>query len=281
MLDVNVGLPTIDQEAAMKAAVAAAEQSSDLPLSIDSDSRSVLESGLCAVTGIPLINSFTARDDSLYPGLALAKLHGAAAAVLPIDANGLPEKAEERIDVIRNILSAADSLGFPRNALIVDGLTLAAGADMNATAATLAVLAFLRDEGITSMLGVSNISHGMPARALLNRTFLAMAVSSGLDSAIMNPLDPWMMETLAASELLSGRDPRGSRFLTGAPGFLSSRQSREPAADTSRPPEKTEAAFLPEGPYRDLGTAIIEGDSNRAGSLAGRILDRGASLFQW
>lgn len=277
VLDVNVGLPTIDQEAAMKAAVAAAEQSSDLPLSIDSDSRSVLESGLCAVTGIPLINSFTARDDSLYPGLALAKLHGAAAAVLPIDGNGLPERAEERIDVIRSILAAADSLGFPRNALIVDGLTLAAGADMNAPAATLEVLSFLRDEGITSMLGVSNISHGMPARALLNRTFLAMAVSSGLDSAILNPLDPWMMETLAASELLSGRDSRGSRFIAGAQGFLSSRPSPGPAADTPRSPEQKEAALLPEGPYRDMGSAILEGDALRAGSLAGHLLDGGAS----
>ena len=104
-----------------------------------------------------------------------------------------------------------------------------------------------------------------------------MAVSSGLDSAIMNPLDPWLMETLAASELLSGRDPRGSRFIGGAPGFFSSRQPSGPAADTPRSPEKNEAALLPEGPYRDLGTAILEGDGFRSGSLAGRLLDGGAS----
>jgi 5-methyltetrahydrofolate--homocysteine methyltransferase len=93
----------------------------------------------------------------------------------------------------------------------------------------------------------------------------------------MNPLDPWMMETLAASELLSGRDPGGSRFIAGAQGFLSSRRSPGAAAESPRSPEKKEAALLPEGPYRNLGTAILEGDALRAGSLAGLLLDEGAS----
>lgn len=264
VLDVNVGLPTIDQEKAMETAVTIAEQSSELPLSIDSDSRTVLEAGLAAVTGIPLINSFTAKENSLYPGLALAKLHGAVAAILPMDEKGLPESAEERIAVIRRVLAAADSLSFPRNALVVDGLTMATGADMKAPAVTLEVLKFLADEGITSMLGVSNISHGMPARPLLNRTFLAMAMASGLGAAIMDPLDTPMMESVAAAALLTGRDPMGTRYISLSKKFSA------PSKDEGQP-----ADGLPEGPFNALGLAVLQGDKPRAESVAEGLLDGG------
>lgn len=271
LLDVNVGVPSIDQEEAMAAAVAAAEQSSDLPLSIDSDSISVIEAGLRTAAGIPLINSFTAREDSLYPGLALASVHGAAAAVLPIDEAGLPETAHERIAVIKKIFAAADSLGFPRRGLIIDGLALAAGADLDAARSTLEVLAFLREEGMTSMLGVSNISHGMPARGLLNRTFLAMAIASGLSAAIMDPADPRMMESAAAAELLTGLDPKGGRFIAASKNFIS---SRLPAAEenASAPAEQKEIYPLAESPYRLLGEAVMEGDSKKAALAAGELL---------
>ena len=265
VLDVNVGLPAIDQESAMASAVEAAEQSSGLPISIDSDGLSVLRSGLSAVTGIPLINSFTARENSLFPGLALAARHGAAAVVLPMDEDGLPETPAGRKAVIKKILSAADSCGFPREGLVIDGLTLAVGADSSAPAATLETISFLRDEGITSVLGLSNISHGMPSRPLLNRTFLAMAVAAGLSSAILNPLDGDMMETVAASEVLAGRDPGGARFISASPGFSSSRGDRQkgyapPAADTE--------ASLPEGPFLSIGLAILHGDAATAETAA-------------
>lgn len=277
VLDVNVGLPSIDQERAMAEAVAAVEGASDLPLSIDSDSISVIESGLRAAGGIPLINSFTAREDSLFPGLALAGRHGASAAILPIDEEGLPETAAARIAVVRKILAAADSAGFPRNGLVIDGLTLAAGADMGAARSTLEVLAFLREEGITSMLGVSNISHGMPARGLLNRTFLAMAVASGLSAAIMDPTDPWMMESAAASEFLAGLDPRGGKFISAAKNFMTSRPHQAAEAITAAA-FKEEGHLLPEGPYRLLGEAILEGDGFKAESEADRILKNSSPL---
>lgn len=267
VLDVNVGLPTIDQEAVMEAAIAAAEQSSNLPLSIDSDSRSVLESGLSAVTGIPLINSFTGREDSLFHGLALAKRHGAAAVVLPIDEDGLSGKIEKRISVIRKIISAAEFLGFPREGLVIDGLTLAVGADSAAPATTLATLSFLRDERITSILGVSNISHGMPARSLLNRSFLAMAIAAGLSSAIMNPLDSFMMETLAASELLAGRDPQGSRFIAAASRFTAT-SSPAPATVPGEMGKREDGVGLPKNFYRPIVDAILHGDGHLAKGLA-------------
>lgn len=269
VLDVNVGLPSIDQEGAMAEAVAAVQQASDLPLSIDSDSLSVIEAGLRATAGIPLINSFTAREDSLRPGLALAALHGAAAAVLPMDEEGLPETLDARIAVIKKVLAAADEEGFPRRGLVIDGLTLAAGADLDAARSTLVTLAFLRDEGVTSMLGVSNISHGMPARGLLNRTFLAMAMASGLSSAIMDPTDKQMMETAVASELLAGLDPKGARFISVSKNFAppySPVVPKEPAACAPS------VSFLPEGPYRPLGEAVLEGDSKRAALSAEELL---------
>jgi len=256
----------------MSAAVSAAGQSTPLPLSIDSDSASVLESGLGAVTGIPLINSFTAREDSLFPGLSLAKRHGAAVVVLPIDEDGLPESEEARIRVIRKILESADSLGFPREGLIVDGLTLAVGADHAAPAVTLSALAFLRERGITSVLGVSNVSHGMPARSLLNRTFLAMAVAAGLDAAIMNPLDRSMMETLAAAETLAGRDAGGRRFLGAAASFSMPSETPRPAAKPAGPSAGNEALSV-EAQFLSLSLSILRGDAQQAEMHARELLD--------
>jgi len=277
IIDVNVGLPSIDQSAAMSAAVTAVGQSTSLPVSIDSDSASVLESGLLTVTGIPLINSFTAKEDSLFPGLALAKRHGAVAAVLPLDESGLPESVEARINVIRRILSAADSLDFPREGLVVDGLTLAVGADSAAPAVTLAALSFLREEGITSVLGLSNVSHGMPARSLLNRTFLAMAVAAGLDCAIMNPLDRGMMETLAASEVLAGRDIGGKRFLSAAQSFFAHDTTvSSPRADAREKSAESESLAVA-AEYLPLGLAVLHGDVQQAEEQAQTLLSSGSS----
>lgn len=274
VIDVNVGLPTIDQQAAMAAAVSAAGQSTALPLSIDSDSALVLESGLGAVTGIPLINSFTAREDSLFPGLGLAKRHGAAAVVLPIDENGLPESEEARKRVILKILESADSLGFPREGLIVDGLTLAVGADHAAPAVTLSALTFLREQGIASVLGVSNVSHGMPARSLLNRTFLAMAVAAGLDAAIMNPLDHSMMETLAAAETLAGRDAGGRRFLGAAASFSAPSDAPRPAAHAAGQSAGDETLAV-DPRFLPLALSILRGDAQQAEANAQELLGSG------
>ncbi|MDI9369842.1 MAG: dihydropteroate synthase [Synergistaceae bacterium] len=278
IIDVNVGLPSIDQETAMAAAVTAAGQSTQAPLSIDSDSPSVIEAGLAAVTGIPLLNSFTAKEDVLLPGLALAARHGASVIVLPIDEEGLPESIEARRSVIRKVLRAADSAGFPREGLMIDGLTLAAGADHDAPKVTLDALSYLSDEGIASVLGVSNISHGMPARSLLNRTFTAMAMAAGLDAAIINPLDRSMMEAISASELLAGRDPEGRRFIAASPSFQSraaERQAKEaPAAAKAEETLPVEESMLP------LSLSILRGDEQQAHELAKELLDSGETPLE-
>lgn len=272
VLDVNVGLPTIDQPAAMASAIAAVEQASPLPIAIDSDSRSVLETGLATVTGIPLINSFTAKEAVLRRGLELARRHGAAAVVLPIDEKGIPESEERRKAVIRDILRIADDTGYPRSGLLIDGLALAVGADHAGPAVTLRTISFLRDEGIASLLGLSNISHGMPARPLLNRTYLAMAVAAGLSAAILNPLDSAMMETLSASELLAGGDPGGTRYIAMS-GAMSTTAAPEPsarkkavAASERRDPSDRKAL---------LASAILQGDRDQALATGQDMLDGG------
>ena len=279
VIDVNVGLPGLDQQAAMRAAVAAAGQSTRLPLSIDSDSPSVLEAGLSVATGIPLLNSFTAREEVLLPGLALAARHGASVIVLPIDEYGLPESFKARRSVIRKILRTADSVGFPREGLLVDGLALAAGADQGAPRVTLSALSYLADEGVTSVLGVSNVSHGMPARSLLNRTFTAMAISAGLDVAILNPLDTSMMETVAASELLAGRDREGRRFIASSASFAS---FASPPAEAGR---ESAGAKIPaaeddlqvEPSFEPLALSILRGDEQQAEGCARAMLDAGTA----
>lgn len=269
VLDVNVGLPTINQSAAIVSAIAAVEQTSNLPISIDSDSHTVMESGLTAVTGIPLINSLTARETVLSDGLSLAKRHGASVVVLPMDEEGIPEDGKRRRRIIEKILNMADAVGYPREGLVIDGLALAVGAGHRGPSVTLDTLSFLRDIGVSSLLGVSNVSHGMPGRPLLNRTFLAMAVSVGLSAAILNPLDDAMMETLSASELLAGRDPQGERYLTAM-------ARRTPSVKKGVP---LQGRLEEDVPVADdsalLAAAILRGDGDRAEGTGRRMLSGG------
>ncbi|MDR1648856.1 MAG: homocysteine S-methyltransferase family protein, partial [Synergistaceae bacterium] len=132
LLDINVGLPQIDQIAAMKAAVAAVESASDLPLSIDSDRPDVMEAGLRACTGIPLLNSVTAKSGEVERGIRLARRYGAVLAVLPLNEEGIPETVERRVVLIERVVETADRLGYPRSMLVVDGLCMAVGADAEA-----------------------------------------------------------------------------------------------------------------------------------------------------
>jgi 5-methyltetrahydrofolate--homocysteine methyltransferase len=295
LLDINVGLPGIDQIEAMKQAIAAVESASDLPLSIDSDRADVMEAGLRACTGIPLVNSVTAKAGEVERGIRLAQKYGAVLAVLPLDERGIPETLEERAALVARVAETADRLDYPRSMLVVDGLSMAVGADSGAPTIGLETLRLIRSLSCRTMLGLSNISHGMPARGLINRTWLSMAMAAGLDIAIANPLDRGIAETVVAGNLLRGHD-RNAR------AFLARVQRTEPDPDPSGPApsgrtpsgsalsENEPAAFRPRGIScgpRQGGTAasgttasgtkaaaqaIVRGDADAAGEL-GRVLD--------
>ncbi|MDR1740738.1 MAG: homocysteine S-methyltransferase family protein [Synergistaceae bacterium] len=264
VLDVNVGLPQVDQAETMKRAVAVVESASDLPLSIDSDMPSVMEAGLKACAGIPLLNSVTAKAGEVERGIALAKKYGAILAVLPMDEDGIPDGAEARCAIARRAAETADRLGYPRALLFIDGLCMAVGADINAPSVGLEVLRLIKSLGCRTMLGLSNISHGMPARGVINRTWLAMAMSAGLDAAIANPLGPGIAETIAAGNLLMGHDENAKAFLASAASFSS---SPGVAAD-----EKEKADEQPADAWEALKRAIVRCDPDKAGAI-GRSLD--------
>ncbi len=270
LLDINVGLPGIDQVEVMKKAVAVVEGASDLPLSIDSDRAEVVEAGLRACTGIPLINSVTAKGTEVERGIRLAQRYGAVLAVLPLDEKGIPDGVEGRMALVERTVEVADRMGYPRSMLVVDALCMAVGADASASGVGLATLRRIQELGCCTMLGLSNVSHGMPARGVINRTWLAMAMAAGLNVAIANPLDRGIVETIAAGDLLCGYDKDARKFLSMAGTFVSAPiiakvpKAERGAKDDAEPGTADEWAAL--------RLAIVRGDPDRASSL-GREMD--------
>jgi 5-methyltetrahydrofolate--homocysteine methyltransferase len=210
VLDVNVGVPGVDEPAAMARSARALEAVLAAPLSLDSTSAAALEAGLVVLAGKPLLNSVTGERARLDAILPLAARHGAGVVCLALDETGVKASAEERVAVLRGIVREAERRGVDRENLILDCVTLAASAEQERVPGTLeAIRAVSRELGLPTVLGVSNVSHGLPDRSALNVSFLSMAMAAGLDAAIMNPLDAAMMAAIRASSVLTVRD-RGS-----------------------------------------------------------------------
>jgi len=261
-IDINVSLPQIDGSRAMREAVLAAESATMLPLSLDSDNMDAIEAGLRIASGIPLINSVTAKGESLERGIALAAKYGACLVVLLLDERGILEDADKRISVAKRVCECADALGFPRKRLFFDALTLSVGSDDNAARVTLETVRRIRSLGACSILGISNVSYGLPQRPLINRTFLAMAMAAGLDAVIADPLDSSLMETIAAGNLLVKRDRSATAFIT----FFSHRERKKEE-------KATEKEAIPQDQV--LRAAIIRGEENTASSLASALIESG------
>ncbi|MDR3229964.1 MAG: homocysteine S-methyltransferase family protein [Synergistaceae bacterium] len=279
LLDVNVGLPGLDQIETIKKAIAAVEGASDLPLSIDSDRAEVVEAGLRACTGIPLINSVTAKAGEVERGIRLAQRYGAVLAVLPLDEKGIPEGAEGRMALVERAVSVADRMGYPRSMLVVDALCMAVGADVSAPLAGLETLRRIGELGCCTMLGLSNVSHGIPARGAVNRTWLAMAMGAGLSLVIANALDRGIIETIAIGDLLCGHDKDARKFLSMADTLSTTltapktHGTKEPVKDSGARDAKTEESKTEGGDeWAALRLAVVQGDPDRAADL-GRAMD--------
>ena len=214
VLDVNIGVPGVDEALAMPRAALALENSIAAPLSIDSMDPAAFEGALVALAGKPLLNSVTGAPDKMDEVLPLAARFGAGVVCLAMDETGIKPTAEGRIAVLRRIVEAADRHGVKRENLIADCLTLAVSAEQERVPETLRAVGLARSElGLPTILGVSNVSHGLPDRGVLNASFLAMAMERGLDAAIMNPLDGAMMSTLRASSVLTLRDRDSAGYI--------------------------------------------------------------------
>lgn len=214
MLDVNVGVPLIDEAAAMARAVRVVQDAVDVPLSIDSPDARAIEAGLRACVGKPLINSFSLEEGRAETVLPLARRYGAAVLGLTIDEKGIPASAEQRLAIARRLVAAAESCGIPRHDVVIDPLALTAGAQQAEAKETLKAIRWIQEElGVQTSLGVSNISFGLPNRHFLNAVYLNMAVTMGLSMAIMNPLDERMMDTVRGLRLFLNRDRDAREYM--------------------------------------------------------------------
>lgn len=243
VLDVNVGAPGIDEPSAMQRAVFCASGAVSVPLVLDSSSHAALEAGLKAADGKVLINSVSGESKSLKRVLPLAKKYGAAIIGLALDKKGIPDTAEGRLAIARRIRNAARRIGIPDNDIIIDCLTLTVSAEQKRAAESLRAIRLVKQRlGLSTVLGVSNISFGLPQRPLISSTFFAMAMEAGLDAAIINPKDKPMMDAWRSAMVLLNRDHQAAAYieayrdqqsaavqlapLSGAPGTILERLSQ-------------------------------------------------------
>ena len=214
VLDVNAGLPGIDEAAVLETLVRELQAVTDLPLQLDSSDAAALERALRIYNGKPIVNSVNGKRETLDIILPLCKKYGAAVVGLALDENGIPPTAEGRFAVAQRIVAATDAIGIPREDVYIDCLTLTASAQQEGAAETLKALSRCKQElGVRTVLGVSNISFGLPCRGYLNTTFLTMAMAAGLDLAIMNPNTPEMMAAVRSYRVLTAQDAQSADYV--------------------------------------------------------------------
>lgn len=268
VLDVNVGAPMVNEVDLLPELVKTLLSRFTTPLAIDSNDAKAVEAGLWVYPGSPLVNSISGEPGKMEELGPLCKLFGAPFILLPIVGRKLPVTATERLNVIEDLLVTAEGLGIPRRLIMVDALALTVSSKPEAARHALEVMRHCRDEwGLPTTLGLSNISFGLPARELLNSTFLSLGMVSGLSSFIANPNSPRLQETLHAAEVLLNRDPQAERYIAKYSDWT-------PAAPTSAAPGKAsggaDTAGLP-----PVQAAVIKGDKDNVVALVEKELDGG------
>jgi len=214
ILDVNVGLPEIDEKEMMVRAVKEIQAVVDVPLQIDTTKPDVLEAGLRVYNGKAIVNSVNGEDESIATVLPLVKKYGASVVGLTLDKGGIPKTAEGRFAIAEKIVKAAQSYGISREDVYIDCLTLTVSAEQEGAAETLKALKMVKEKlGCKTVLGVSNISFGLPERELINRTFLTMALENGLDLPIINPNVDSMTGAVRAYKVLKAIDKNSVKFI--------------------------------------------------------------------
>ena len=268
ILDVNVGLPDIDEKEMMKKAVDAVQSVADVPLQIDTTELDVLEAALRRVSGKPIVNSVNGEDEKLESVLPLVKKYGAAVVGLTLDKDGIPKTVEKRVEIARKIVKRAQEYGIPKRDVYIDCLTLTASAEQDGAKQTLEAMRIIKAElGTKLVLGVSNISFGLPNRELINSAFLTMAMNSGLDLPIMNPNSSAMSGAVAAFRLLSGYDRGGAEFIANAERFSSIQTPAKAAVNT--------AADISAEPRSELEKAVLSGLKAECAQYAKTLIDSG------
>ena len=228
VLDVNAGLPEIDESATLRRLMADLQGVTNLPLQVDSAVPATIEATVRSYPGKPIINSTNGKQETMDAVIPIAAHYGCALVALTIDEKGIPQTAEGRLGVARRIVAATDAAGIPRQDVVVDCLCMAASTDQSAPRAILDGIILVKRElpGVRTVLGVSNISFGLPFRPLVNATFLAAAFAAGLDLCIINPCQQRMMDVVNSWRVLSGEDQSAQAYVAGYAG----RSDAAPAA---------------------------------------------------
>ncbi|MHB1417738.1 MAG: dihydropteroate synthase [Chloroflexota bacterium] len=214
VIDVNAGVPGIDEPRVLRQAVETVMKVVDVPLSIDSSDPDALEAALSVYKGKALVNSVTGEERILAKVLPLVKKHGAAVIGLTMDDSGISCMVEDRLEIARRIVAAAERNGIPREDLLIDCLAMTVSADHTAAQTTLtAIRRVTEDLGVSTVLGASNVSYGLPDRVTINAIFLGMAIGAGLTSAIVDPTVPEIPKAIVTADMLAGRDEYGMRYI--------------------------------------------------------------------
>ena len=275
ILDVNVGVPGVDEPALLEQAVKTLQSVISQPLVLDSTNVSALERALRAYNGKPLVNSVNGAPAVLEHVLPLCKKYGAAVIGLTVDGAGVPSQAEERVAIARRIRDAALEAGIAPEDIYIDCLAVTASAQQEDVPETLQALRRCKEElGVRTILGVSNISFGLPCRAYLNTAFLTLAMDAGLDLAIMDASSQELMAAISAYGVLSGRDERCAayirRYAGRIPAAAALARVRESAARSQEP--------MPRGTYGPLLKAVEQGLRGETAALTRTLLETAEPL---
>ncbi len=262
ILDVNVGLPDIDEVKMLESAVCELQSVTDLPLQIDTSDVTAMEAALRRYNGKAMINSVNGKRESMDAVFPLVKKYGGLVVALTLDENGIPATAEGRVEIARRILSVAAEYGINKKDIIFDTLAMTISADNKAAVSTLSSLKCIKNElGCHTSLGVSNVSFGLPNRDAINGTFFAIALENGLSAAIMNPYSADMMKSYYTFRALRGLDENCAEYINAADSFAPSATPGTAAAPKSAEEYSSE-----------LQRAVIKGFKEKAAELTNALL---------
>ena len=257
ILDVNVGLPEIDETEMMKKCVFSLQSVTDLPLQLDSTNFETLEASARLYNGKPLINSVNGTQESMSHVFPIAAKYGGGIIALTIDEKGIPTTAEGRAEIAGNIISTAEQYGIDKSDIIVDPLALTVSSNPDGAIVTLESIRLIREMGVKTSLGVSNISFGLPQREIVTSTFYASALTSGLNCAIMNPFSVGMMNVYHSFRALNMLDTGCADYIL----YACASEASQTSAATASAPEET------------LRAAIVKGMKESAARLTAALLD--------
>ncbi len=272
ILDLNVGVPGINEDELMEKALEITTSTVKVPLSIDTSRPSSAEIGMKLYPGKPLLNSVSGETEKLEKLLPLVKRYGAAFIALPVDDRGIPDNPEDRVKVVKKIIDRAIKMGISKNNIIADPLTLTVSADQTAPSTTLKTIRMLKDLGINTVVGLSNVSFGLPQRKPINRAFLMMAIEEGLTSAIMNPLDDEIVKLTKATDVLLGKDKNAETYIklygqqVGLKKDIEVKTSQESEEETT--------------PDQKIRKAVLRGDREGIVPLVKNELEKGRDAFE-